>query len=66
MEFLFFVLGNPGGKGPPQMPHTATQELLATDFVILNHGQVTSTTPELVPPFLTTTPTGGRLSFRQI
>ncbi|GFS86446.1 ATP-dependent DNA helicase [Trichonephila clavipes] len=30
--------------------------LLATDHVILNHGQVTWTTPELAPPLLTTTP----------
>ncbi|GFS52988.1 uncharacterized protein TNCV_331191 [Trichonephila clavipes] len=29
-----------------------------TDHVILNHGQVTWTTPELAPPFLTTTPHG--------
>ncbi|GFT29234.1 transposon Ty3-G Gag-Pol polyprotein [Trichonephila clavipes] len=29
---------------------TATQGLLATDHVILNHGQVTWTTPELAPP----------------
>ncbi|GFW22249.1 transposable element Tc3 transposase [Trichonephila clavipes] len=29
--------------------------LLATDHVILNHGQVTWTTPELAPPLLTTT-----------
>ncbi|GFT32251.1 uncharacterized protein TNCV_1035141 [Trichonephila clavipes] len=29
---------------------------LATDHVILNHGQVTWTTPELAPPLLTTTP----------
>ncbi|GFT51208.1 general transcription factor II-I repeat domain-containing protein 2A [Trichonephila clavipes] len=28
--------------------------------VILNHGQVTWTTPELAPPLLTTTPTNGR------
>ncbi|GFU53397.1 hypothetical protein TNCV_4421751 [Trichonephila clavipes] len=27
------------------------------DHVILNHGQVTRTTPELAPPLLTTTPT---------
>ncbi|GFS76425.1 uncharacterized protein TNCV_1620591 [Trichonephila clavipes] len=27
-----------------------------TDHVILNHGQVTWTTPELAPPLLTTTP----------
>ncbi|GFT21491.1 transposable element Tcb2 transposase [Trichonephila clavipes] len=29
---------------------SATQGLLATDHVILNHGQVTWTTPELAPP----------------
>ncbi|GFU71082.1 epidermal growth factor-like protein 8 [Trichonephila clavipes] len=34
----------------------ATRRLLATDHVILNHGQVTWTTPELAPPLLTTTP----------
>ncbi|GFU56995.1 uncharacterized protein TNCV_1778691 [Trichonephila clavipes] len=33
----------------------AAQGLLATDHVILNHGQVTWTTPELSPPLLTTT-----------
>ncbi|GFX14800.1 hypothetical protein TNCV_1485431 [Trichonephila clavipes] len=35
---------------------------------LLHHGQVTKKTPELVPPFPNyhTTPTGGRLSFRQI
>ncbi|GFV34943.1 uncharacterized protein TNCV_3482381 [Trichonephila clavipes] len=35
---------------------TTTRGLLATDHVILNHGQVTLTTPELAPPLLTTTP----------
>ncbi|GFS70371.1 integrase catalytic domain-containing protein [Trichonephila clavipes] len=30
--------------------------LLATDHVILNHGQVTWTTPELAPPLLTSSP----------
>ncbi|GFV40152.1 hypothetical protein TNCV_3953491 [Trichonephila clavipes] len=30
--------------------------LLASDLVILNHGQVPRTTPELAPPLLTTTP----------
>ncbi|GFY30203.1 uncharacterized protein TNCV_3091101 [Trichonephila clavipes] len=35
---------------------SATRGLLATDHVILNHGQVTWTTLELVPPLLTTTP----------
>ncbi|GFX12766.1 uncharacterized protein TNCV_3437401 [Trichonephila clavipes] len=34
----------------------ATRGLLATDLVILNHGQVTWTAPELAPPLLTTTP----------
>ncbi|GFX28132.1 uncharacterized protein TNCV_424591 [Trichonephila clavipes] len=34
----------------------ATRELLVTDHVILNHGQVTWTTPELAPPLLTTSP----------
>ncbi|GFX33874.1 uncharacterized protein TNCV_3962831 [Trichonephila clavipes] len=36
--------------------HSTTRGLLATDHVILNHGQVTWTTPELAPPLLTTTP----------
>ncbi|GFU25315.1 uncharacterized protein TNCV_1739561 [Trichonephila clavipes] len=41
---------------------SATRGLLATDHVILNHGQVAWTTPELAPPLLTTTPhhTNGR------
>ncbi|GFV32070.1 hypothetical protein TNCV_4942881 [Trichonephila clavipes] len=45
----------------------ATRGLLATDHVILNHGQVTWTTPELAPPSPNyhTTPTGGRFSSRQ-
>ncbi|GFS78045.1 uncharacterized protein TNCV_4548391 [Trichonephila clavipes] len=34
----------------------ATRGLLATDHVILNHGQVTWTTPELAPALLTTPP----------
>ncbi|GFU17981.1 uncharacterized protein TNCV_318711 [Trichonephila clavipes] len=34
----------------------STRGLLATDHVILNHGQVTWTTPELAPPLLTITP----------
>ncbi|GFV36684.1 hypothetical protein TNCV_1033601 [Trichonephila clavipes] len=46
----------------------ATRGLSATDHLILNHGQVTWTTPELAPPYPNyhTTPTGGRLSSRQI
>ncbi|GFU79922.1 uncharacterized protein TNCV_578021 [Trichonephila clavipes] len=38
------------------MLDNATRGLLVTDHVILNHGQVTWTTPELAPPLLTTTP----------
>ncbi|GFY01208.1 uncharacterized protein TNCV_5076751 [Trichonephila clavipes] len=34
---------------------SATQGLLATDLVILNHGQMTTMTLELVPSLLTTT-----------
>ncbi|GFU72913.1 uncharacterized protein TNCV_2395411 [Trichonephila clavipes] len=34
----------------------AARGLLATDHVILDHGQVTWTTPELAPPLLITTP----------
>ncbi|GFU59842.1 hypothetical protein TNCV_4726091 [Trichonephila clavipes] len=45
---------------------STTRRLSATDHVILNHGQVTWTTHELAPPLLTTTPTGGRFSSRQI
>ncbi|GFW83469.1 uncharacterized protein TNCV_2512541 [Trichonephila clavipes] len=37
------------------MSWPATRGLLATDHVILNHGQGTWTTPELAPPLLTTT-----------
>ncbi|GFW66583.1 uncharacterized protein TNCV_3841221 [Trichonephila clavipes] len=37
-------------------PLHAARGLLSTDHVILNHGQVTWTTPELAPPLLTTTP----------
>ncbi|GFW66086.1 uncharacterized protein TNCV_589121 [Trichonephila clavipes] len=38
------------------LPRGATRGLLATDHVILNHVQVTWTTPELPLPLLTTTP----------
>ncbi|GFY28618.1 uncharacterized protein TNCV_4150491 [Trichonephila clavipes] len=41
---------------PEPLYTAATRGLLATDHVILNHGQVTWTTPELAPPLLTTTP----------
>ncbi|GFY26071.1 uncharacterized protein TNCV_353891 [Trichonephila clavipes] len=36
--------------------HSAARGLLVTDHVILNHGQVTWTTPKLAPPLVTTTP----------
>ncbi|GFX61981.1 uncharacterized protein TNCV_276291 [Trichonephila clavipes] len=42
--------------GAPIIKVFSTRGLLATDHVILNHGQVTWTTPELAPPLLTTTP----------
>ncbi|GFV69271.1 hypothetical protein TNCV_3861931 [Trichonephila clavipes] len=45
---------------------TLHKGLLVTELVILNHGQVTRTTPELAPTLLTSSPTGGRLSARQI
>ncbi|GFX20844.1 hypothetical protein TNCV_78991 [Trichonephila clavipes] len=35
---------------------SATGGLLAMDFVILNHAQVTTTTPEVAPPILSTAP----------
>ncbi|GFY29378.1 hypothetical protein TNCV_4725051 [Trichonephila clavipes] len=57
---------NAEAGGIQHLPH-ATRGLLATDHVILNHGQVTWTTPELAPsPNYHTTPTGGRFSSRQI
>ncbi|GFU17156.1 uncharacterized protein TNCV_1854001 [Trichonephila clavipes] len=37
------------------LAHNPTRGLLTTDHVILNHGQVTWTTPEMAPPLLTTT-----------
>ncbi|GFU82599.1 hypothetical protein TNCV_2306431 [Trichonephila clavipes] len=46
----------------------AIRGLLVTDLVILNHGQVPRATPELATPSPNehSTPTGGRLSSRQI
>ncbi|GFT75875.1 hypothetical protein TNCV_851651 [Trichonephila clavipes] len=48
-------------------PYTGTRWLFATDLAILNHGQVTKTTPKLEPSSLNfkTTPKGGRLSFNR-
>ncbi|GFV62990.1 uncharacterized protein TNCV_3177831 [Trichonephila clavipes] len=45
-----------GSVGPWLKTSLTTRGLLAMDHVILNHGQVTWTTPELAPPLLTTTP----------
>ncbi|GFX97292.1 uncharacterized protein TNCV_1076631 [Trichonephila clavipes] len=57
------VLNKPCPVQDPDASHSeervythATRGLLETDHVILNHGQVTRTTPELAPPLLTTTP----------
>ncbi|GFU14098.1 hypothetical protein TNCV_2536471 [Trichonephila clavipes] len=62
-----------GSSYPPdstvRYPHyRASQELLLTNHVILNNGQVTWMTSELAPPSRNyhTKPTGGRFSFRQI
>ncbi|GFU64897.1 uncharacterized protein TNCV_785481 [Trichonephila clavipes] len=46
----------------------ATRKLMVMDLVILNIGQVTWTTPELISPSpnYPTTPTGGPFSTRQI
>ncbi|GFX64764.1 uncharacterized protein TNCV_4682391 [Trichonephila clavipes] len=47
---------NPKEQDSLQERRKSTRGLLATDHVILNHSQVTWTTPELAPPLLTTTP----------
>ncbi|GFW28955.1 hypothetical protein TNCV_202781 [Trichonephila clavipes] len=62
------VYGALGAVVHEQMFRSATRGLLATDHVILNHGQETWTTPELAPPSPNyhTTPTGGRFGSRQI
>ncbi|GFV02917.1 histone-lysine N-methyltransferase SETMAR [Trichonephila clavipes] len=44
----------------------ATRWLLATNLVILNHGQVTRTIPELAPPLPATATMGGLLRSRQM
>ncbi|GFT35985.1 hypothetical protein TNCV_4342951 [Trichonephila clavipes] len=41
---------------------TSTRELLASDLVILSHGQESRKTPDLISPFPTSTPTEGRLN----
>ncbi|GFT01026.1 hypothetical protein TNCV_4054281 [Trichonephila clavipes] len=55
-------------KPTEQLRLDTTGGLLAIDLVILNHGQVTRTTPELVSssPNYHTTPMGGRLSSGKI
>ncbi|GFW62167.1 uncharacterized protein TNCV_1685981 [Trichonephila clavipes] len=49
---------NPGLRRATRTVADYTRALV-TDHVILNHGQVTWTTPELAPPLLTTTPHQG-------
>ncbi|GFT93913.1 probable cationic amino acid transporter [Trichonephila clavipes] len=49
-----------------EMMSIATRGLLETEYISLNHGQVTWTTPELAPFLLTTTPSGGHLGSQQI
>ncbi|GFY08140.1 hypothetical protein TNCV_1355531 [Trichonephila clavipes] len=71
VDELKSALGQKWGRLPQGLIKTmgnTTRGLLATDHVILNHGQVTWTTPELAPPSPNyhTTPTGGRFSSRQI
>ncbi|GFU98592.1 hypothetical protein TNCV_3654231 [Trichonephila clavipes] len=54
---MFFRSGTRGHwVRPTPALERATRGLLWTDHVILNHDQVTRTTPELAPPLLTTTP----------
>ncbi|GFV82022.1 uncharacterized protein TNCV_3152201 [Trichonephila clavipes] len=52
------VLSLDGFRGPwsDVTVYQLYKGLLATDHVILNHGLVRWTTPELAPPLLTTTP----------
>ncbi|GFX35400.1 uncharacterized protein TNCV_102071 [Trichonephila clavipes] len=52
----FHILKKNGNFEPYANCRESTRGLLAMDHVILNHGQVTWTTPELAPPLLTTTP----------
>ncbi|GFT51213.1 hypothetical protein TNCV_5036481 [Trichonephila clavipes] len=63
-----FELSTDLTSSPTWQAFRAARGLLAMDHVILNHGQVTWTTPELAPtsPNYHTTPTGGRFSSRQI
>ncbi|GFU52332.1 hypothetical protein TNCV_3958531 [Trichonephila clavipes] len=63
------IWGAFGWKGfGPLITIKAKRGRLATDNLILNHGQVTQTTPELalLSPNYHITPTGGRFSSRQI
>ncbi|GFU45508.1 uncharacterized protein TNCV_3626011 [Trichonephila clavipes] len=56
LAILFSPNYDPQYMSSPQQPQLASRGLLMTDLVILNHGQVTWTTPELAAPLLTTTP----------
>ncbi|GFT90261.1 hypothetical protein TNCV_701781 [Trichonephila clavipes] len=67
-EMIVYDVEDEIESNPDYVKENATRGLSATDHVILNHGQVTWTTPELAPPSPNyhTTPTGGRFSSRQI
>ncbi|GFS79461.1 RNase H domain-containing protein [Trichonephila clavipes] len=52
-------------ENAPECP-PSTRGLLATNFITLNHGQVTRTVPEIPPPNFHTTPTRGRLSLDRL
>ncbi|GFS56832.1 hypothetical protein TNCV_2222391 [Trichonephila clavipes] len=64
------IIISDGGNSENNVNFSKKSELSETSLcytrvVILNHGQVTWTTPELAPPSPNyhTTPTGGRFSF---
>ncbi|GFV33661.1 hypothetical protein TNCV_4567761 [Trichonephila clavipes] len=64
--FELILLGNLWAMNSRySQPTLPTRGLLVTDLVLLNHGQGSRTTPELVPPSpnFHTTPTGRHLSF---
>ncbi|GFX43146.1 uncharacterized protein TNCV_2711901 [Trichonephila clavipes] len=53
LKYLGLIISKDGIKTDDNKLH---EGFLVTDHVILNHGQVTWSTPELAPPLLTTTP----------
>ncbi|GFT26777.1 hypothetical protein TNCV_3709651 [Trichonephila clavipes] len=62
---LAYCLARTTSTPDPGIPsYSYSRVIVATNLVILNQGQVTRTTPDLVPlsPNFPTTPTGGHLS----